>query len=502
MGIFSCNSEHSIIACDPYNNKQWKKKNNKKKKKSQVPINETSLIRRFDYSDLEAGTDGFSAESFLGKGSHGSVYKAVLEQGSLVVAVKKMSSGDGNGDVEIEILSRIRSPLFVNLLGFSLDCGGNKLIVVEFMGNGSLFELLHSESRRPPRWAVRVRLAVQIAEAVAVLHSSKPPVIHRDIKSSNVLIDGKFNARLGDFGLALRGNVEDVRVRGTPPAGTLGYIDPGYVVPENLSPKSDVFSFGILLLEIISGRNAIDLNYSPSSVVDWALPKIRHGEFMELCDARIGAPPGGVSVVRKLGVLAARCVSSVAEKRPAMEEVVERLRVVKKAMSESSLIWRNLTRQTKKESANSVGDGMLDDSKEGSFKSPTQGIRRTLSVRNRRRVSSIQTRMNSMREQTSSIVGDRVNRSNSIGSTYEIKFGGSDTSFFHDRLRRARMKKGVTVRMPAVKLSRSRSLDNQRGYVFQLVRKSSNGNRGLDELKQSSCSILLNKEEFSSTEKL
>ncbi|KAK9121282.1 LOW QUALITY PROTEIN: hypothetical protein Syun_018899 [Stephania yunnanensis] len=500
MGIFSCNSEHSIIACDPYNKKQWKKKNNNKKKKSQVPINETSPIRRFDYSDLEAGTDGFSAESFLGKGSHGSVYRAVLEQGSLVVAVKKMSSGDGNGDVEIEILSRIRSPLFVNILGFSLDCGGNKLIVVEFMGNGSLFELLHSESRRPPRWAVRVRLAVQIAEAVAVLHSSKPPVIHRDIKSSNVLIDGKFNARLGDFGLALRGNVEDVRVRGTPPAGTLGYIDPGYVVPENLSPKSDVFSFGILLLEIISGRNAIDLNYSPSSVVDWALPKIKHGEFMELCDARIGAPPGGVSVVRKLGVLAARCVSSVAEKRPAMEEVVERLRVVNKAMSESSLTleesyWANEERIRE-------FDGMLDDSIEGSFKSPRQGIRRTLSVRNRRRVSSIQTRMNSMKDQTSSIVGDRVNRSNSIGSTYEIKFGGSDTSFFHDRLWRARMKKGVTVRMPAVKLSRSRSLDNQRGYVFQLVRKSSNGNRGLDELKQSSCSILLNKEVFSSTEKL
>lgn len=185
------------------------------------------------------------------------------------------------------------------------------------MSNGTLFDVLHS-NLRPPNWGRRIKLALQIAKAIDILHSLKPPVIHRDIKSANVLIDRNFNARLGDFGLALR-CVDDSRLRSTPPAGTMGYLDPGYVTPDNLSTKTDVFSFGILLLEIISGRKAIDVAYSPPSIVDWAIPLIRKGKLMSVYDPRI-VPSKNASA---LAVVAAKCVRSCRERRPSMKEVVE-----------------------------------------------------------------------------------------------------------------------------------------------------------------------------------
>ncbi|MED6155421.1 hypothetical protein PIB30_004848 [Stylosanthes scabra] len=352
MGYLSCNADSAIATCDP---NYW----HLKKPKTTANSNNLLQIRHFHYSDLDKATNSFSADSFLGKGSHGSVYRATLDGGKLIAAVKKTKhakpstrrhqstaaascTGCGNctspAENEIEILSRVYSPRrLVNLIGFCTDPNnGGKLIVVEYMPNGSLHELLHSPVR-PPGWTARVRFALQIAKAVHALHTSNPPVIHRDIKSSNVLIDGAWNARLGDFGLALRGHVEDVRVKCTPPAGTLGYLDPCYLAPEDLSAKSDVFSFGILLLEILSGRNAIDVNFSPPSVVDWAVPLIKRGEFSGICDRRIGAP-SDKEVVRMVAVMAARCVRSTAEKRPSMEEVVQCLKIARKRMR-AAPIW-------------------------------------------------------------------------------------------------------------------------------------------------------------------
>ncbi|XP_061372076.1 serine/threonine-protein kinase-like protein At1g28390 [Gastrolobium bilobum] len=350
MGYLSCNAESAIKTCDPH---CWDLK-----KKT---ITRKHTLRKFHYRDLVAATNGFSADSFLGKGSHGRVYRATLDGGNLVVAVKttKLSSkptssrnhatnctGCGNctspAENEIEILSHVPSPRLVNLIGFCTDPNGNKLIVVEYMPNGSLHDLLHSATR-PPGWTRRLRFALHVAKAVQALHSSNPPVIHRDIKSSNVLIDENWSARLGDFGLALRGHVEDVRVKCTPPAGTLGYLDPCYLAPEDLSAKSDVFSFGILLLEIISGRNAIDVNYSPPSVVDWAVPLIKRGDFAGICDRRIGTP-SDPALIRQLAVLAVRCVRSTAEKRPSMAEVVECLKLLRKRIH-ASRIWNSLRRR-------------------------------------------------------------------------------------------------------------------------------------------------------------
>ncbi|CAL5211872.1 unnamed protein product [Lathyrus oleraceus] len=314
----SCKAESSIST----SNSVSSSKPNKEK---------TIKIQHFHYSDLEAATNGFSDNKLLGKGSHGYVYKAIVR--GRPVAVKRpsrphsllhpnrpisASSPEITNEVdnEIDILSKIQSPRLVNLVGFTND-SKDRLLVVEFMSNGTLFDVLHSSSRTL-NWARRIRLALQTAKAIDILHSSNPPVIHRDIKSANVLIDQNYNARLGDFGLALRGYD---RIRSTPPAGTMGYLDPFYVTPDNLSTKIDVFSFGILLLEIISGRKAIDVAYSPPSVVDWAIPLIKKGKFFTVYDPRI-APPKDPVVRKQLVLIAAKCVRSCRERRPSMNEVV------------------------------------------------------------------------------------------------------------------------------------------------------------------------------------
>ncbi|XP_038884391.1 serine/threonine-protein kinase-like protein At1g28390 [Benincasa hispida] len=415
-------------------------------------------IRNFSYSDLLSSTHSFSSDCFLGKGSHGTVYKAVLDGGKLIVAVKRTKftnpspnfhyNSSNPAENEIEILSRLRNPRIVNLIGFCANSKDEKLLVVEFMPNGSLYDLLHSQSR-PPGWTRRLQFALQVAKAVRALHTSNPPVIHRDIKSSNVLIDGNFNARLGDFGLALRGHVEDVRVRCTPPAGTLGYLDPGYLAPADLSVKSDVFSFGILLLEILSGRNAIDVHHSPPSVVDWALPMIKHGDFDGLCDPRIGSPTNS-AVIRCMAVLAAKCVRSTVQKRPDMVEVVECLKAVKKKLHVPP-IWNNLRRRERHvENLQPLISNF--DEPDGSDE-PVRVCR--IGSRRNRKVSSV-----SSTEYGIKTIG-RVVRSRSMGSVNDVKLGQINSNVggsYYSSLGGRRKYSGVAVKIPTMTLSKSRSV--------------------------------------------
>lgn len=322
------------------------------------------------------------------------------------------------------------------------------------MPNGSLFDLLHG-STRIPGWTRRVRFALQIAKAVHFLHSSNPPVIHRDIKSSNVLIDGNHNARLSDFGLALRGHAEDVRAKCTPPAGTLGYLDPGYLAPGDLSPKSDVFSFGILLLEIISGRNAIDVNYSPPSVVDWAVPVIKSGEYTDIFDSRISPPEDDV-IIRQLAVLAAWCVKPSPAKRPTMAEVVESLKSVYKRLKLP--IWNQIGRRVDcvRESTRVVQYKPLDESSK-MVRTARSGSRRNRKVSN---VGSVE------RERGDLIGGkgfDRIGRSRSIGSFREIDFGSLDIRDDIIEVGFGRSRVGSAVKMPTVRMSKSMSLGRLQG---------------------------------------
>ncbi|XWS21437.1 hypothetical protein CRYUN_Cryun30bG0054600 [Craigia yunnanensis] len=483
MGYLSCNAESAIAVCDPFNWDYYRKKKSKKNKPKKTKNNVE--IRQFIYTDLLSATNDFSSDSFLGKGSHGSVYKAVLDNGKLIAAVKKTTTNcNSPADNEIEILSRVYDPHIVNLIGYCSDAlCKNKFLVVEYMPNGSLYELLHSSPSRPPGWSRRVRFALQVAKAVQALHSANPPVIHRDIKSSNVLIDQNWNARLGDFGLALRGHVEDVRVKCTPPAGTLGYLDPGYLTPSDVSTKSDVFSYGILLLEIISGRHAIDLNYSPPSVVDWAVPLIKGGDFAAIFDCGVG-PPVDKEVIRSLAVLAARCVRSTTEKRPGMGEVVECLKVVRKRVHEGP-VWSNVRRRVKRVEKPLVKYQVFEGSEEV-VRSSRCGSRR-----NSRKVSSV-----TSVDHDSEVIGDRVVRSKSIGSFGEaammMKMGLAEIDLDGDHVALVSKKPGVMVKMPVVKLSKSRSMgvlqsprlmnQNSKKYVFEIGKKRNSNEFDMSKL--------------------
>ncbi|XVF64865.1 hypothetical protein PTKIN_Ptkin09bG0200800 [Pterospermum kingtungense] len=495
MGFLSCNADSAIAVCDPYNWDYYRRKKSNKNKPRKA--NNNVQIRQFLYTDILAATNDFSSDSFLGKGSHGSVYRAVLDNGKLIAAVKKTTANcNSPADNEIEILSRVYDPRLVNLIGYCSDtlCK-NKFIVVEYMPNGSLYDLLHSSTCRPPGWSRRFRFALQVAKAVQALHSANPPVIHRDIKSSNVLIDQNWNARLGDFGLALRGHVEDVRVKCTPPAGTLGYLDPGYLAPSDVSTKSDVFSYGILLLEIISGRHAIDLNYSPPSIVDWAVPLIKGGDFAAICDGLVG-PPADKEVIRSLAVLAARCVRSTAEKRPGIEEVVECLKVLRKRVHDGP-VWSNLRRRVNRVDKPLVKNQVFEGSEEV-VKGSRCGSRR-----NSRKVSSV-----TSVDHDSEAIGDRVVRSKSVGSFGEaammMKIGPTEIDLeCDDHVALVRKKTGVTVKkMPVMKLSKSRSMgvlqsprlmnQNSKKYVFEIEKR-----RFSNEFDMSKLVISFSDEQFS-----
>ncbi|XP_043714509.1 serine/threonine-protein kinase-like protein At3g51990 [Telopea speciosissima] len=221
MGYLSCRAESAVLTSNSNTSTSSISTYSAHKPKKKNQREETLKIQQFEDSDLEEATNGFSAQKLLGRGSHSCVYKGVLRSGCLV-AIKKSSRGDGGVisraassadsnsnevDNEIDILFKVHGPRLVNLLGFMND-SRDRLLVVEFMSNGTLYEVLHNSSR-PPNWGRRIRLALQTAEAIDTLHSSIPPVIHRDIKSANMLIDRNFNARLGDFGLALRCHVDN-----------------------------------------------------------------------------------------------------------------------------------------------------------------------------------------------------------------------------------------------------------------------------------------------------
>ncbi|XP_072959762.1 serine/threonine-protein kinase-like protein At1g28390 [Typha angustifolia] len=289
-------------------------------------------MKEFSYEAIEAATNGFSLERLIGKGSHGSVYKGILKDGKLV-AVKKPSpgfksiQGDSKLENEINILGSINSPSVVNLIGVSTQGHGStdKLLIMEFMPNGSLHDLLHASSA-PPGWPRRAAMALQIACAVLALHEASPSIIHRDIKSANILLDNKFNARLADFSLSVRDD-KPPSMDPAVPAGTIGYLDPCYTESGQLGPKNDVFSFGVVLLELVSSRKVMDMDGDPSSIVAWAAPMIRAHRYADVCDRRVALADMEKPVARILNV-AARCVSEAAERRPLMGEVVGELQGV------------------------------------------------------------------------------------------------------------------------------------------------------------------------------
>lgn len=237
--------------------------------KAKVPPENIELEKKvrahsFTYKELDAATGGFVAESEIGRGSFSCVYKGVLGDGSLV-AVKRPAIPAPNQQSynlqdfnnEIDLLSRLNHAHLLNLIGYCNEAG-ERLLVYEYMENGTLFEHLHeSGNKQQLDWVTRVKIAVQAARGLEYLHGyACPPVIHRDIKSANILLDDEYNARVADFGLSLLGPSDSSKPLSELPAGTLGYLDPEYYRLHYLTIKSDVYSFGVLLLEVSKAINS------------------------------------------------------------------------------------------------------------------------------------------------------------------------------------------------------------------------------------------------------
>ncbi|XP_052148894.1 serine/threonine-protein kinase-like protein CR4 [Oryza glaberrima] len=299
------------------------------------PDVEDLKIRRaqeFSYEELEQATGGFSEDSQVGKGSFSCVFKGILRDGTVVAVKRAIKASDVKKSskefhTELDLLSRLNHAHLLNLLGYCED-GSERLLVYEFMAHGSLYQHLHGKDpnlKKRLNWARRVTIAVQAARGIEYLHGyACPPVIHRDIKSSNILIDEDHNARVADFGLSILGPADS----GTPlselPAGTLGYLDPEYYRLHYLTTKSDVYSFGVVLLEILSGRKAIDMQFEEGNIVEWAVPLIKAGDISALLDPVL-SPPSDLEALKKIAAVACKCVRMRAKDRPSMDKVTTAL---------------------------------------------------------------------------------------------------------------------------------------------------------------------------------
>ncbi|GAA0140677.1 hypothetical protein LIER_01983 [Lithospermum erythrorhizon] len=317
-----------------------------------VPASAGSLphptsTRFLSFEELKEATNNFALASILGEGGFGKVFKGVLKDGTLV-AIKRLTSGGQQGNkeflVEVEMLSRLHHRNLVKLVGYysNRDCSQN-LLCYELVPNGTLEAWLHAFERTifsgplgvddPLDWDTRMKIALDAARGLAYLHEdSQPCVIHRDFKASNILLENNFNAKVADFGLAKQAPEGRTNYLSTRVMGTFGYVAPEYAMTGHLLVKSDVYSYGVVLLELLTGRKPVDMS-QPSgqeNLVTWARPIIRDKDRLEeLADARLEGRYPKEDFIR-VCTIAAACVAPEASQRPTMGEVVQSLKMVQR----------------------------------------------------------------------------------------------------------------------------------------------------------------------------
>uniref|UniRef100_A0A0E0JGG3 Protein kinase domain-containing protein n=1 Tax=Oryza punctata TaxID=4537 RepID=A0A0E0JGG3_ORYPU len=293
------------------------------------------------YDELKEATNNFDPSSMLGEGGFGRVFKGVLTDGT-AVAIKKLTSGGHQGDkeflVEVEMLSRLHHRNLVKLIGYySNRESSQNLLCYELVPNGSLEAWLHGTlgANHPLDWDTRMRIALDAARGLAYLHEdSQPCVIHRDFKASNILLEDDFHAKVSDFGLAKQAPEGRTNYLSTRVMGTFGYVAPEYAMTGHLLVKSDVYSYGVVLLELLTGRRPVDMS-QPSgqeNLVTWARPILRDKDMLEeLADPKLGGQYPKDDFVR-VCTIAAACVSPEASQRPTMGEVVQSLKMVQRSV--------------------------------------------------------------------------------------------------------------------------------------------------------------------------
>ncbi|KAK6163195.1 hypothetical protein DH2020_000059 [Rehmannia glutinosa] len=304
-------------------------------------ILQSSNLKSFSFSDLKMATRNFRPDSLLGGGGFGSVFKGWIDENSftaakpgtgMIIAVKKLHQESFQGHrewlAEVNYLGQFSHPNLVKLIGYCLE-DDYRLLVYEFMPRGSLENHLFRRGSyfQPLSWSLRLKVAIGAAKGLAFLHSSEAKVIYRDFKTSNILLDSNYNAKLSDFGLAKDGPTGDKSYVSTRVMGTYGYAAPEYLATGHLTAKSDVYSYGVVLLELLSGRRAIDKNRPTGEhkLVEWSKPYLSHKrKVFRIMDNRLEGQYT-MDAAQKVANIALRCISLEPKLRPKMEEVVKEL---------------------------------------------------------------------------------------------------------------------------------------------------------------------------------
>ncbi|KAF8411894.1 hypothetical protein HHK36_004452 [Tetracentron sinense] len=288
--------------------------------------------RWFSYDELKKCTNNFSESNEVGSGGYGKVYRGMLSSG-IVVAIKRAQQGSMQGSLEfrteIELLSRVHHKNLVGLVGFCFE-QGEQMLVYEFMPNGTIRESLSRRSGIHLDWKRRLRVALGSARGLTYLHElANPPIIHRDVKSSNILLDENLTAKVADFGLSKLVSDSEKGHVSTQVKGTLGYLDPEYYMTQQLTNKSDVYSFGVVMLELVTAKQPIEKNKYIVHEVRLVMNKNdeEHYGLKEIMDLTIRNTDSLIGFGRFLD-LAMRCVEESAADRPTMSDVVKEIETI------------------------------------------------------------------------------------------------------------------------------------------------------------------------------
>lgn len=288
----------------------------------------------FTYEEMKLATKHFRPDQVLGDGGFGIVYKGVIDENvrpgykTTRVAIKELNHEGLQGDrewlAEVNYLGQLRHPHLVKLIGYCCE-GDHRLLVYEYMASGSLEKHLFFRVRATLTWQKRLKIALDTAKGLAFLHGVDKPIIYRDFKTSNILLDADFNAKLSDFGLARVGPTGDQTHVSTRVMGTYGYAAPEYIMTGHLTARSDVYGFGVVLLEMLIGRPTMDKS-RPSqehNLVEWVRPILNHNKkLLRIVDPRMEGQHS-TNILMKVANVAYQCISQNPKGRPAMSQVVQ-----------------------------------------------------------------------------------------------------------------------------------------------------------------------------------
>ncbi|RCV20806.1 hypothetical protein SEVIR_4G086700v4 [Setaria viridis] len=296
---------------------------------------ETTKLHAFTLDELKAATKNFSTANFLGEGGFGPVYKGFvdarlrpgLDPQHVAVKYLDLESGGVQGHrewlAEVVYLGMLSHPHLVKLVGFCNE-DDQRMLVYEYMPRGSLENHLFKNLLASLPWSTRLKIAVGAAKGLAFLHEAETPVIYRDFKASNILLDSDYTAKLSDFGLAKEGPQGDATHVTTRVMGTHGYAAPEYILTGHLTAKSDVYSFGVVLLELLTGRRSVDKRRRgrEQNLVDWARPYLRRADRLHRVMDPSLEMQYSARAAEKAAKVAHQCLQSVPKARPSMRDVV------------------------------------------------------------------------------------------------------------------------------------------------------------------------------------